>query len=218
MDVLEVIRKRRSVRQYLDKPIDEPIKNALDEYAKELSSCSGLNLKIVYDEDKAFKSVLAKYGKFENVKNYIAIFGVEDMSETAGYYGEKLVLKAQELGLNTCWVALTFSKNKVKKLGKGEKLYLVISLGYGKTQGVNRKSKSVKDVVEVEGETPEKFYDGVEACLLAPTAINQQKFKIICKDKNVSIVKNGVGFYTQVDLGIIKCHFELVTGIKVFDK
>ena len=45
---------------------------------------------------------------------------------------KKIVLYAQTLGLNTCWVALTYSKRKVKiRLEKGEKLCLVIAVGYG---------------------------------------------------------------------------------------
>ena len=46
---------------------------------------------------------MAHYGKFENVKNYIAIVGNKNDQEKAGYYGEKIVLKCPELGLNTCW-------------------------------------------------------------------------------------------------------------------
>ena len=45
---------------------------------------------------------MAHYGKFENVKNYIAIVGNKNDQEKAGYYGEKIVLKCPELGLNTC--------------------------------------------------------------------------------------------------------------------
>ncbi len=29
------------------------------------------------------------------------------LEESCGYYGERLVLLAQQLGLNTCWVAMT---------------------------------------------------------------------------------------------------------------
>ncbi len=217
MDILDVIKSRHSVRQYKDIPIEMEKRELLNNCLKELNLESGLDIKIIYDEPKAFQHILCKYGKFKNVKNYIVVFGNKNMAETVGYYGEKLVLKAQELGLNTCWAALTFDKGLVKKLDKNKKLYLVIALGYGETQGAERKSKPKEKVVEIDGDLPDKFWDGIEASLLAPTAVNQQKFKIICKDKKVSIVKSGIGFYSQVDLGIIKCHFELATGIKVFN-
>lgn len=68
---------------------------------------------------------MAKYGKFSGVRNYIACVGPAspDLDEKVGYYGEYLVLLAQSLGLNTCWVALTFSKGKTPcTVGPGEKL------------------------------------------------------------------------------------------------
>ena len=52
---------------------------------------------------------------------------------------------------------------------------------------------------------------GVEAALLAPTAMNQQKFVFSLKEDRVSI-KPGLGFYSKVDLGIVKYHFELGAG------
>lgn len=216
---LKLMEARHSVRNYSEKAIEPEKRRILDEYADELSKESGLRFQIIYDEPTAFANSLATYGKFKGVKNYIAVFGKAKMDETVGFYGEKLVLKAQSLGLNTCWVALTFDKSVVKKLARGdEKLYPVISLGYGENDGVPHKNKSEKSLVVVKGETPDNFDAGVRGAMLAPTAINQQKFKIKCTDGIVSIVNSGIGFYTDIDLGIVKCNFELASGIKVFEK
>ena len=59
---------------------------------------------------------MAHYGKFSGVQNYIALIGRKnnDLDEKIGYYGERLALVAQTLGLNTCWVALTFGKGIAK--------------------------------------------------------------------------------------------------------
>ncbi len=217
MEILEAIKKRRSVRQYLDKEIE---KDLLSELQTEIDVCnneSGLNIQLVTNEPKAFDSFMAHYGKFSNVKNYIVLVGKksDELYELCGYYGERLVLKAQQLGLNTCWVALTYKKiPSAFKVGKGEKLALVISLGYGKTQGVARKSKTVKQVSNASSETPDWFNTGVEMALLAPTAMNQQNFKLIYDNGKV-IAKAGLGFYTKVDLGIVKYHFEVVSGRKI---
>lgn len=75
-----------------------------------------------YEEQKCFDSMMAHYGKFSGVKNYIALVGKksETLDEELGYQGERLVLKAQELGLNTCWVAMTHGKSKAE-IGKDEK-------------------------------------------------------------------------------------------------
>jgi len=114
MEMMELIKERHSVRQYLDKRIPEDIREKLDAYASELNKKGNLNLQIIYDEPECFNSLMAHYGKFENCGNYIAVVGkkANDLNERCGYYGELLVLKAQELGLNTCWVALTHGKSK----------------------------------------------------------------------------------------------------------
>ena len=65
--------------------------------------------------------------------------------------------------------------------------------------------------METEGPAPYWFRKGVEAALLAPTAMNQQKFKFTLRGDTVS-AKAGMGFYTKVDLGIVKYHFELGAG------
>ena len=146
-NAMELIRARHSVRGYLDKKIPEYIREKLDAFAAELNGQSGLHIQILYDEPACFSSRMAKYGRFENCANYIAMVGrkAPDLEERCGYYGEKLVLKAQELGLNTCWAALTHGKS-VAQVADGETEVILIALGYGKTQGANRRSKKPADV------------------------------------------------------------------------
>lgn len=155
---------------------------------------------------------MAHYGKFKNVKNYIAIVGSKNDQEKAGYYGEKIVLKCQELGLNTCWVAMTHGKSQAK-IKRGQKLLIIISLGYGETQGVPHKSKPITELSKVD-ENTEWFQNGIEAVSLAPTAMNQQKFIFELKNGNV-FAKSLGGFYSKIDLGIVKYHFEIATGHEV---
>lgn len=215
MNLMEAMKARHSVRQYKNKPLDAEVISALQ---TEITACnqeSGLHIQLVTDEPKAFDSFMAHYGKFSGVANYIALVGRKDdtaFNEKCGYYGEQLVLKAQQLGLNTCWVAMTYSKKKSSiVIRQGEKLCVVIALGYGETQGVSHKSKSLNEVAKTDGQMPDWFKNGIEAALLAPTAMNQQKFLFTLKGNQVS-VKAGVGFYTKLDLGIVKYHFEIGAG------
>ena len=213
MDPIEIMKQRHSVRQYLDKPIPAEIRTQLDSYVAELNKESQLNIQIIYDEPNCFNSFMAHYGKFSGVSNYIAIVGKKekDLEEKAGYYGEKLVLKAQELGLNTCWVALTHGKSK-SVINADEKEVIIISLGYGANGGNPHKSKRITDLSDLKDNDPEWFKRGVEAALLAPTAINQQKFYIARNGNKVSISVRGIGTNTRIDLGIVRCHFELGAG------
>jgi len=219
MDILKIIKERHSVRTYTDKKIEGEVLEKLQNKIEELNNKSGLNMQLVLNEPKAFDSFLAHYGKFNGVKNYIAIVGNKEshLAQKAGYYGEQLVLYAQALGLNTCWVALTFKKIKdAFKINKNEKIQLVIAIGYGTTQGSSHKIKTYEQVTCVSGEAPQWFIDGVNAALLAPTAMNQQKFKI---EYNNGIAKIHAPKwpYANIDLGIVKCHFEIGSG-KKFDK
>ena len=210
---IDLIKQRHSVRQYLDKPIPDEIRKQLDEYAEKLNQEGGLRMQIIYDEPACFSSRMAHYGSFENCKNYIVMAGKKaaDLDERCGFYGELLVLKAQELGLNTCWAALTHGKSKAM-IGADEKEVIVIALGYGKTQGIEHKSKKLSDVSNISADAPVWFKRGVKAALLAPTAVNQQKFRFERKGNTVTAKAGRIGPCLKIDLGIVKCHFEIGAG------
>ena len=114
-------------------------------------------------------------------------------------------------------MALTFRKNKVSvDVGTGEKMHVVIALGYGEDSGKPHRSKSASDVSNVTESSPQWFKDGVAAALLAPTAVNQQKFTFTLKDRQVR-ARTKLTFYGRMDLGIAKYHFELGAGKENFD-
>ena len=213
MDYLSIMKSRHSVRQYKDDPIPEDIQKELNEKASELNQESGLHMQLFFNEPECFDSLLSHYGKFTGVKNYLAIVGKKgsDWEEKAGYYGENIVLLAKSKGLNSCWVGLTNGKSKAI-IQKGEKLVILVALGYGKTQGAPHKSKPIEKLSEVKGDMPDWFKEGMEGAMLAPTAVNQQKFLIFYDGDKLTAKVNGSGFFSHVDLGIVKCDFELASG------
>ena len=224
MTLLEAISARHSVRKYLDKEIPADIIAALKEKIAECNNAGNLNIQLVQNETKAFTGMLS-YGSFSGVKNYLVMVGKKskDLDERVGYYGEQIVLFAQTLGLNTCWVGLSYRKvPEAYNVGKDEKLVCMIALGYGETQGVPHKIKSVEDVSNASDITPSWFKKGVEAALLAPTAVNLQKFSFeyVGMNYNRHQVRANKGFsmigYTQMDLGIAKLHFEIGAGKENF--
>lgn len=225
MTLQEAIEARHSVRKYIDKEIPADVIAVLQDRIAEYNKVGNLNIQLVLNETKAFTGMLS-YGKFSGVKNYLVMVGQKskDLDERIGYYGEHLVLLAQTLGLNTCWVGLSYRKvPEAYNVGKDEKLACMIALGYGETQGVGHKIKSIEEVSNASDITPSWFKKGVEAALLAPTAVNQQKFSFeylglknnrhqVCAKKGFSMIG-----YTQMDLGIAKCHFEIGAGKENFD-
>ena len=212
MTLLEAIEQRHSVRSYTPRPIEPEKIDTLQALITEINQTSGLHLQLITDEPKAFGNILTHYGAFSGVRNYFAMVGKPSckLSEQIGYYGEKLVLEAQRLGLNTCWVALTYSKiRSAINIANGEKLVCVISLGYGTTQGHSHRIKSIDRVTSHSDNVPQWFINGTQAALLAPTAVNQQQFRFTYIDDNTIKAEAKIGFYSKIDLGIVKLHFEI---------
>ena len=227
MTLIEAIEARHSVRKYKDEPIPEDILTVLRNRIREINNDAGLHIQLVTDEPKAFSGLMA-YGSFSGVKNYFVMAGKKgnDLDGKIGYYGEQLVLLAQTLGLNTCWAGLSYSKIPgTYELEDGEKIGCYIALGFGETQGKAHKSKEIKSVSNASDVTPEWFNKGVEAALLAPTAINQQKFYIeyLGFKDNSKLPKVSarplfsMAGYSKMDLGIVKYHFEIGAGKERFE-
>ena len=226
MTLEEAIEARHSVRAYKEQPLAENLDKVLEEKIAVLNREGKLHIQLIQNEPKAFLGTMAKYGKFRNANNYIVMAGkkAEDLDERIGYYGEHLVLLAQTLGLNTCWVGLSYSKVPgTYELSKDEKIAYYIAIGYGESQGVSHKIKTVEQVSNISDITPLWFKKGIEAALLAPTAVNQQKFSFeyIGMRNNRHQVRAKRGFsmigYTKMDLGIAKYHFEIGAGDVDFD-
>ena len=226
MTIQEAIVTRHSVRAYKELPLEEDVVRVLEEQIAILNDKGQLHIQLVLNEPKAFQGTLAKYGKFRGVTNYIVMAGKksENLDERVGYFGEHLVLMAQTLGLNTCWVGLSYSKVPgTYMLDEGEKIACYIAIGYGETQGVGHKIKTVEQVSNASDITPSWFKKGVEAALLAPTAVNQQKFSFeyvgMENSRHKIFAKRGFSMigYTQMDLSIAKYHFEIGSGIDNFD-
>ena len=216
MTTLELMKSRHSVRKFTDKPLE---KSAIAKLNQEIESCnkeSGLHIQLITNEPEAFQAGKASYGQFNGCKNYLTIIGPAGKDVEAGYYGERIVLKAQELGINSCWVALTYKKGKAQGVVKdGEKRYLLVALGYGETNGTDHKRKTISDISDYKDGDPDWYKAGLEAAILAPTAVNQQKFKFRRDGEKVTLSVAGLGFYTKIDLGIVKYHFETVSVRKV---
>ena len=222
MDQMELMKARHSVRQFTDKPLAEDAVAAL---RAEIDACnqeSGLHIQLITNEPDAFQAEKPSYGQFKGCKNYLAIVGPKGKDTEAGYYGERIVLKALELGIHSCWVALTYKKGKTRGTeNAGEKRYLVVALGYGQTAGEPHKVKALSAVSDYQPGDPDWYKAGLEAALLAPTAMNQRKFRFsFIGDRKVKArtVFSLIGSsYLDIDLGIVRYHFEIGAGKENFE-
>ena len=208
---LGVVYSRHSVRSYTEVPLEAGLIDRLNECVEAFNIASGLAIKLVTNEPEAFgTSIIAKYGKFKNANNYLCMIGPKGYEEQVGYYGEKIVLEAQKLGLNTCWVGLSFKKSKIKMhVDDNMKIYALIAIGYGANQGSTHKIKQPLQICPNICQSPDWVQRGVNCALLAPSAMNQQQFRFKWLGERRVRAYSSFGFYTKIDLGIAKCHFEI---------
>ena len=216
--LLEAIHQRHSVRHYISRPLSPEIIQTLQEKINVCNREGNLHIQLVVNEPKGFSGIMA-YGSFSGVENYLVMAGKrsDDLDERVGYYGEQLVLLAEQLGLGTCWAGVSYRKVRgTYQLLPDEKIACMIALGYPNDEGRHTKRKSIAEVSNAGPSTPDWFVRGVEAALRAPTAVNQQKYYLenlppqgdelprVRATRRFSMVG-----YTQMDLGIVKLHFEI---------
>lgn len=244
MITVETIRERHSVREYDGGPLDQAEFDALGAVVEECARESGLDIQLVGDNPEVFNVIArfglirgcrthvafvvdgAKAGGATSGANAAANGATEAdcvemrgarrtaVDEAIGYWGQKIVLAAQDMGLNTCWCALCSCKKSHAVVAPGKKIRLVIAVGHGKTQGFSRKTKSVEALSSVEcAKTPAWFAEAMEAVQLAPTAMNNQNFKItlLSDGKTVRIDAPQSGL-NVIDEGIVRCNFEIAAN------
>lgn len=219
MITVETIRERHSVREYDGKPLAQAEFDALGAVVEECARESGLDIQLVGDNPEVF-NVIARFGLIRGCRAHVA-FVVDDAKagdvgedEAIGYWGQKIVLAAQDMVLNTCWCALCSRKKSRAVVAPGKKIRLVIAVGHGKTQGFTRKTKSVEALSSVEcAKAPAWFAAAMEFAQLAPTAMNNQNFKITLlsdgKTVRIDAPKSGLNV---IDEGIVRCNFEIAAN------
>lgn len=212
MGIMDTIRARHSVREYEEGPIKGNKLYMLRRLVDDVAGRSGLDIQLVCDNPEAF-NIVARFGLVRGASTHIAFLAKgKESDEAIGYWGQRIALAAQEMGLNTCWVAIMARGKSKAKLTDGKKIRLGMAIGHGKTQGRPRKTKSVSELSVVEGEEPAPawFVTAMEAAQLAPTAMNNQNFRITLRSdgKTVKAEATKTGGWNMVDLGIVKRNFE----------
>lgn len=226
MDILQAIDMRKSRRKYLQTKIAidklQKLYNLIDICNKE----GNLSIKIIEDASEAFKSIKKSYGMFSGVKTVIVLSGKNEdknLAEKAGYYGERIVLEATELGLGTCWVGASFDRNSnIFNIKEDERMICVITVGNVEIEKglkekiiykmIHHSTKSLEALYESDKEVPEWFMKGIKAVQKAPSALNKQPVKFKYFDNRVTAEVDDSESYRLIDLGIAKCHFDIVAG------
>lgn len=217
MTELEAIRARHAVRKYMDKSLPPEIIGELKEEIEKCNRIGQLHIQLATENGEVFKSPIPLLGRFKNVKNYIVLAAERqgDFYERCGYYGARLMIKAQQAGLNSCFVTNTFNAKKCQvSLAPNEVVVGVIAIGYGLSDGKPHKSKSMDSLC-----TPCRehwFTAGMQAAILAPTGLNKQNFFIEADGNTAAIRTKDNSPLSQISAGIVKYHFEIGAGPENF--
>ena len=212
MDMKQAMRQRHAVRKFTSEPLSAGLISQLNDRVRANNERLGLAISLKVGDESALTGALKLFFA-KGVRNYFVLAGSDrpGLDEDLGYASADLMLFAQTLGLNTWWIGGTFSRKNVEQAVPGKRVIGIVAVGFGVTPGVAHKSKTAAEVSSYEGPAPQWFADGVQAALLAPTALNKQCFRIVDAGSKVSISENS-GTFSGADIGIVKYHFELGAG------
>lgn len=230
MTNLELIQSRHSVRSYSDKSIPDDVRNRLKSEITYINTHeAGLNFQLCFDDDAPFRGVGRSYGMFRGVRNYlVAVIDptFPDAYERAGYFAEQFVIEALRLGIGTCFVGGTFSRQNVgARVEVYEKIPFVVSFGYPKDDKTPLLAKMAMKFAHRKKMSPRDFFDGtdseyevarqelkwldvaLEAVACAPSSLNKRpvRLKTTTVKGKLQIEATTNGQETSlVDLGIAK--------------
>ena len=248
--IIDIIKERKSTRTFDGRALEtEDLKklNAyIDEMNKEIKIKAKFKIVSNLGTGKDESKKLGTYGFIQGANSYVVGIMNKDDNKALefGYVFEKIILFATDLGLGTCWLGGTFSKENFQQiagLNENEFISIISPLGYKKekmrvfetamraTVGADKR-KPWNDLFFNKGMLPldesdaAEFKVPLEMLRLGPSASNKQPWRAI-KDGNIfhfyiSRTKGyGIAGYDlqKNDLGIAKCHFDLTLkelGIK----
>jgi nitroreductase len=244
MDIIEAIKTRKSCRTFAPVSLKSTHRKILQEYITE-------NMKTIDDEIIELNIIEKKEDDEKMKLNYGSIKGhntyvlgksksTVDSRVHYGYLMEKVVLKATEIGLSTCWIGyFDHTYFNEMRIEPGYEIPSLVIVGYSsqKPSALDRlsrfavKASKRKEWKELFFEYPSgmplhpdltgKYATSLEMVRLSPSAGNTQPWRIFFdhrlnefhffkKPVSESYEKRGLH---DIDLGISLSHFELASSI-----
>jgi nitroreductase len=245
MDIIEIIKKRKSCRTFSQETLKAADKIILEDYIRANNSSltnEAVNFVIVEkaDEDKKMK---LDYGLIRGHNTYVLGKTISSQASRVnyGYLMEKLVLKATEINVSTCWIGY-FDIDYFNELSveDGYEIPGIIIIGYAKDKlsfqakfarlAVSASKRSTWDKLffNYKLKTPlapdniKSYADSLEMVRLAPSSGNTEPWRIFFEEagKEFHFFKKAISkrYETKglhdIDMGIALAHFELTSLYK----
>lgn len=228
MDIIEAIETRISCRAFEKKQIPEQDFQALAAEVAAINAETGLHFQLFGPREDGTAIDMNRQMFANNPPAYAALVTTEGPipEEKLGYYGERLVLKATQLGLGTCWVASTYDRSTTRvELEPGEKLHDVVPMGYapakfplmqrtirGRIRGRSKPNEQLYRGPYPLANAPEWIQAAIQAVQLGPSAVNEQPVVFVQDAPDAPIRATIPKVRTKMeftDLGIAKLHFQI---------
>lgn len=203
----EAVRKRYSVRNYMEQEIEADKRKAIESFVDSLDNPFGKKVSFHFLDNKDMKEEksLGTYGVIKGARQYIgATIKLEPMAlEALGYELEAVILYLAHLDIGTCWLGGTFNRKgfaKAMNIQEDEMFPIITPYGYVATK------KHFQEIVmrkmiraDNRKEWGQLFYKDdfqsllkkeeagdmefpLEMVRLGPSASNKQPWRVLLKD------------------------------------
>ena len=241
-NITELVRRRRSVRTFDGKEINEDDMKKLDLFLKTIENPYGIPIEFKFLDGK--KQALS-CPVVSGTDLYVGakVTRIPHMEEAFGYSFEMFVLYAQSIGIGTVWIGGTMDRSAFERalvLEQNEVMPCVSPLGYpaGKKsvretmmrKAIKADSRNSFETIFFDGtfdvpltkEAAGRLAEPLEMVRLAPSAVNKQPWRVVLDKNGVhfylkrtkGFVSEAVGDMQKIDLGIALCHFALAAKEK----
>ena len=243
MDYQTLILNTKSVRDFKKNPIKNADLKAIKDYAtdcKKLISSIALDIRIMSNSEVylPLDGIAGYKGHMIDAPAYIVLLSEvsEHSVENSGYIGQELILKATEIGVDSCWITFNDSKTVKEKLNivSDKEVTALIALGFdangGKSTGnsINPAYRLGLDEIVYLNEwgkgadntTLEErgILDAFAFARLAPSAWNRQPWRFLIDGGNVilAVKKDEHSYEEKVAAGVIMLFFEAIVDATLF--
>ena len=229
MDI-SFLKSRHSVRAFRPDPISpDAVKALRAEVTMTNTHEAGMHFALVFDDDNPFRGFSKSYGVFNNARNYLAVIvdtSFPDAMERAGYFAQRFVMRALELGLGSCYVGGTYNPDRITlQMRVDWKLLFVVVFGYP-LEKERMLARAMRGFIHRHDRKPEDFFEGtpedlrqaqdvcpdidtmLQAVACAPSSLNKQPVRISLSNevspRHLTALVDDGNPKNLIDLGIAK--------------
>lgn len=220
---------RRSTRVYDGKPLSAEFLADIGQLAESTNPFGDVAVEIINEVPAGFfKGIIGSYFSIDDAPSAIvlSVSGADpNRYWHLGYIAEALVLEATARGVDSCWVAGSFSREvarAVASLPEGNMLVAAVAFGHGTESPREARRRPLSKIGPGFETWPAWARVGLEAARLAPSAVNRQPWRFSLDRRQRATLHVGGALFSRSALSYVGCgiaalHFELGAATRGVD-